>query len=199
MHFTLSLTYTIYKIQDLPSLEFPQIAIAGRSNVGKSSLINRLGGRRNLAHTSSSPGKTRSINFFLVQKEEFYLVDLPGYGYAKRSKQERAKWSALVQAYLSDNPLLQAVVLLLDSKIKPQNLDQDLILYLIQKKIRLLPVLTKIDKCNMSWKSSIQRQWAQILGPGQETILFSAKNGQGTNKLLNSIRQLASQSQTVRP
>jgi GTP-binding protein len=191
MSFNLTLEYTCYTPRQLPVLKSPQIAFAGRSNVGKSSLINCLAGRKNLARTSSAPGKTRSINFFLAQKEELFLVDLPGYGFAKRSKQEREKWAILVQSYLDQTPGPQGVVLLLDSRIPPQDLDLELVDYIREEGLQLQPVLTKIDKCKMSWKSRIQKAWTEILDPETELILFSAKTGQGADILQSRIRELA--------
>ncbi|MGM0423717.1 MAG: ribosome biogenesis GTP-binding protein YihA/YsxC [Thermodesulfobacteriota bacterium] len=191
MSFNLILEYTCYTPGQLPLLQKPQIAFAGRSNVGKSSLINCLAGRKNLARTSSSPGKTRSINFYQAKAEELFLVDLPGYGFAKRSKQEREKWAALVQAYLDQAPGPQGMVLLLDSRIPPQELDLELMAYIQASGLNLQPVLTKIDKCKMSWKSKIQKQWAEILDQEAEIILFSAKTSQGADRLSTRIRELA--------
>ncbi|MFW6388832.1 MAG: ribosome biogenesis GTP-binding protein YihA/YsxC [Desulfohalobiaceae bacterium] len=191
MRFNLSLDYTSYTPEQLPLLQSPQIAFAGRSNVGKSSLINRLAGRKNLARTSSAPGKTRSINFYSVKAEDIFLVDLPGYGFAKRSKQERQQWAALVQSYLEKTPKLQGIVLLLDSRVPPQELDLELAVYIQDKRLKLQPVLTKIDKCKMSWKSKIQKQWTSILGQGTDIILFTAKTGLGTQKLQTQILKMA--------
>ena len=104
----------------------PQIALAGRSNVGKSSLVNALARRRQLAKISATPGKTRSINFYWVEPDNFALVDLPGYGYARCSHEERRHWAKLIEYYLTDRQELKALALLLDCRIAPQALDRDL-------------------------------------------------------------------------
>ncbi|MFP4213769.1 MAG: ribosome biogenesis GTP-binding protein YihA/YsxC [Desulfohalobiaceae bacterium] len=191
MSFKLSLEHTCYTPAQLPRLKSPQIAFAGRSNVGKSSLINCLAGRKHLARTSSAPGKTRSINFYLAKAEGCFLVDLPGYGFARRSKQEREHWAALVRAYLDQEPGPLGMVLLLDSRVPPQELDLELVSYVRNRDLQLQPVLTKIDKCKMSWKTKIQRQWADILGHEAGIIMFSAKTGQGADKLRARIAALA--------
>lgn len=116
---TVILEKTIYTIDQLIEMPLPQLALAGRSNVGKSSLLNRLSGRKNLAKISSTPGKTRSLNFYKVSPEDFYLVDLPGYGYARCSKSERDKWAKLIARYLQNNSWLIGVVALLDSRLPP--------------------------------------------------------------------------------
>ena len=103
-----------------------QIALAGRSNVGKSSLVNALARRKQLAKISATPGKTRSINFYRVAPDGFSLVDLPGYGYAKCSQEERKSWAKLIENYLTNTPTLKALALLLDCRIPPQALDRDL-------------------------------------------------------------------------
>ncbi len=144
---TVILEKTIYTIDQLGEMPLPQLALAGRSNVGKSSLLNKLTGRKNLAKTSSTPGKTRSLNFYRVSPEEFYLVDLPGYGYARCSKSERDKWAALITRYLRDNARLFGVIALLDSRLPPQALDIDLITYIKAQGIEVFPVMTKADKC----------------------------------------------------
>jgi len=158
--------------------------------VGKSTLINCLAGRKALAKVSSTPGKTRSINFYHVAPGDFYLVDLPGYGYARRSKKEREQWSALVEAYMAGNTLLNGVALLLDCKIPPQTLDLDLIAYVQAKNIPILAVLTKADKCKQAQRQASVKSWKQILKHG-EPILFSGKTGTGKQKLWDAIYALA--------
>ena len=126
----------------------PQIALAGRSNVGKSSLLNALAGRRQLARVSSTPGKTRSVNLFKVLPDGFYLADLPGYGYARRSRKERGAWEELIENYLLRNAGLKSVVLLLDCRLPPQESDRLLADFARARGLPVLPVLTKADKCN---------------------------------------------------
>ncbi len=191
MHLTLTLEKTAYTREQLQLPDHPQIAMAGRSNVGKSTLINTLAGRKHLAKTSSTPGKTRSINFYLAQPGNFYLVDLPGYGYARCSRQEREKWARLIQDYLPDNPNLVAVVLLLDSRIPPQNLDLDLARYVSSLGVEILPVLTKADKCNQKQKNLALNRWKKLLDPGAPSpLLFSAWNQKSREQLLNALQAL---------
>ena len=183
----LELDYTIYTLAQLKEFEsgdtiLPQIAMAGRSNVGKSSLINALANRKDLAKTSSSPGKTRSLNFFRVKPQDYYLVDLPGYGYARCSKTEREKWAKLIDAYLTRTPGLSAVVLLIDSRIPPQDLDRDLAGFVQGAGIPLVPVLTKIDKCSTKDRALREKEWKAILGLGKMQLV-SAKTGSGLEKL----------------
>jgi GTP-binding protein len=184
-----SLIKTVYTPKDIHDEPGPQIALAGRSNVGKSTLINCLAERKNLAKTSSSPGKTRSINFYWVSPDNFYLVDLPGYGYARRSKQERQQWSRLVNAYLQASTGLKGVVVLLDSRISPQKLDLEMVSFLSTSGISLIPVLTKIDKCKMSWRHSIVSTWKDLLSSHPEPIPFSARTGINTRLLWSAIKE----------
>lgn len=131
--------------EHFPNTPFPEIAFAGRSNVGKSSLLNKLIRRKNLAHTSSTPGKTRQINFYRVD-DRFQFVDLPGYGYAKVSKQERESWRRLIESYLLDREQLRLVVSLIDIRHEPTALDRDLLSWLESIGRRYAVVLTKADK-----------------------------------------------------
>jgi GTP-binding protein len=187
----LTLEKTAYLPGQLAGPELPQIAMAGRSNVGKSSLINTLAGRKNLAKTSSTPGKTRSVNFYLVEPARFYLVDLPGYGYARCSKTERENWGRLIRKYLEDNKHLRSVVLLLDSRLEPQALDLDLAGYVRSLNLDLTAVLTKADKCRQKQQSDIGRTWTQVLGLDDPPVLFSSKTGLGRDKLWARLEQAA--------
>ena len=128
-----------------PSGELPEVAIAGRSNVGKSSLINRLLNRKNLAKSSSTPGKTRMINYFLID-QAWHLVDLPGYGYAKVSKAERQQWSKMIENYLQQRQQLRGVVLLVDIRHPPNDNDRAMKAWLEHFQIPYLVVATKADK-----------------------------------------------------
>ncbi len=187
----LELETTAYTAEQFPSLDIPQVALAGRSNVGKSSLINALAGRKKLAKISSTPGKTRSLNFYRAAGDGFYLVDLPGYGYAKRSKTERGQWAALMDVYFQKSTGLQAVVVLLDSRLPPQKLDLELISFLQRESIPLIAALTKADKCKNKDRSRVQRQWKELLSPSAPLILFSAKTGMGKQTLWAAIREAA--------
>lgn len=179
----LVLEKTAYTPGQLSGMALPQVAMAGRSNVGKSSLINTMGGRKKLAKTSSTPGKTRSINFYLVKPENFYLVDLPGYGYARCSKTEREKWSQLIQTFLEQNARLRAVVMLIDSRLEPQLLDLELAQYIKSLNIKLIAVLTKADKCRQNHLSRIRQTWTQLLGLSNPAVIFSSKTGLGREQL----------------
>lgn len=171
---------TIYLLNQLDVPELPQIALSGRSNVGKSSLVNCICGRKNtFAKVSSTPGKTRSLNFFRVQDPPFYLVDLPGYGYARCSKSEREKWAKLIDTYFqrARGPL-QAVVLLIDCRHSAQELDLNLADYVTGLGLILQPVLTKADKCKQNEQQSRLKEW-RTLYPGSDPLLFSSKTRKG--------------------
>jgi GTP-binding protein len=191
MHSQLGLIKTIYTLDQLEIMPKPQIALAGRSNVGKSSLINCLAGRKALAKTSSTPGKTRSLNFYLVNPEDFYLVDLPGYGYARCSKKEREKWARLIEHYFQNNEFLKAVVIIIDARLTPQALDMELATYIQNMGLKLIPVLTKADKCKQKQKNAIQKTWQELLGLTESPLLFSSKTGQGKNKLWQILKSTA--------
>ncbi|MFO7728103.1 MAG: ribosome biogenesis GTP-binding protein YihA/YsxC [Desulfonatronovibrio sp.] len=189
--YKLILEKTAYTPDQLTGLSLPQIAMAGRSNVGKSSLINTLGGRKKLAKISSTPGKTRSINFYLVEPAGFYLVDLPGYGYARCSKTEREKWSVLIRNFLENNPFLKAVVLLLDTRLEPQVLDLELSQYIKSLNLALIPVLTKADKSKQKHISEISKTWTQLLGVSGQPVVFSSKTGLGREQLWSRMKDAA--------
>ncbi len=141
----------------------PQIALAGRSNVGKSSLINALARRKKLAKVSGVPGKTRSVNFYRVHPGGLYLVDLPGYGYARCSREEQQNWQRLIERYLNDCPDLRALALLLDCRLPPQAADRELAGFARSRNIPLIPVLTKTDKCSRNETEARRRDWAALL------------------------------------
>ncbi len=127
----------------------PQVAIVGRSNVGKSSLINMLTNNSKMAKTSSTPGRTRLVNYFNINNE-FYLVDLPGYGYAKASKNMTSAWDSVMNDYFIDNPQLKLVLVLLDSRMMPTELDKQMLNYLAENEIPAVIVITKADKLSKS-------------------------------------------------
>ena len=174
---TLVLEHTVYTLGQLLSVEKPQIALAGRSNVGKSSLVNALAGQKNLAKVSATPGKTRSINFYHVQPQDYYLVDLPGYGYARASHAERRSWAALLEKYLSSCRHLRALALLLDSRLTPQKLDLELSHFARECGLDILPVLTKADKCTQRERAARAAEWADILGIRPSITSSSKKSG----------------------
>ena len=177
--------------QQYPAPDLPEFAFAGRSNVGKSSLINTLVSRRKLVQTSSAPGKTRLINFFRVN-DAFMLVDLPGYGYARVSEVERRKWRPMIEQYLSGRESLKAVVVILDIRRTPNEEDAQLLHWLDRQEIPSVLVVTKTDKLS---KTSQAKQQAMIsaaleVDPG-DLVLFSAKTRQGRQALWRILVDLA--------
>ena len=151
-----NIALTVGKKQDFPKSQKPQIALSGRSNVGKSSLINTLLGRKNLARVSASPGKTITINYYDIDNKIF-LVDLPGYGYAKRSKESKKSWSSLTEDYFINNPssdALKLVIQLIDVRIAPTDDDILMINWLIDQGVPFTVVATKSDKLS---KSQLQK------------------------------------------
>lgn len=182
---TLVLETTAYTLEQLRDANAPHIALAGRSNVGKSSLINALAHRKALAKISSTPGKTRSVNFYRVTPGDFYLVDLPGYGYARCSKQERAKWNTLLQGYLKQCTHIKALALLLDCRLPPQSLDRQLAAFAQTKNLSILPVLTKADKCTQRERAARQAEWYTIIGV--QPVVTSAQSRLGIDILWNTL------------
>ena len=191
MHSGLTLRHTIYDPDTIPNLPEPQVAVAGRSNVGKSSLINCLAGRKGLARISGTPGKTRSLNYYWLPAAKLFLVDLPGYGYARCSKQERQKWAGLVNRFFVQCLDLRAVLVLIDSKIEVQSLDLELVDFLKAKNIPLSAILTKADKCSMSMRQRAINRWREILQSEEAPLLFSAKTGLGKKKVLQRLSELS--------
>ncbi|MDR2056003.1 MAG: ribosome biogenesis GTP-binding protein YihA/YsxC [Desulfovibrio sp.] len=185
----LILESTAFTCGQLPDGAETQIALAGRSNVGKSSLINALAGRKRLARVSATPGKTRSINFFRAMPWNFYLVDLPGYGYARASHRERAAWAKLLEVYLSGAKNLRALVLLLDCRLPPQKSDVELANFAGALRCSLLPVLTKADKCNRRECELRRREWQELLG--QIPPLVSSVKRLGIEELWGNLVSLA--------
>ena len=169
----------------------PQIAFSGRSNVGKSSLINTLLGRKSLARVSSAPGKTITVNFYDVDSKLF-LVDLPGYGYAKRTAQEQLKWSSLVDGYFTKNPnidLVKLVVQLVDSRIGYTKDDLDMIAYMNDAEVPYIIVATKTDKLNKTErKKAVEALISNpILREGTTIILYSSETREGKDDVWNEI------------
>ena len=176
------------KIEQRPLPLMPEVAVVGRSNVGKSSLINTLFNRKNLAKISSTPGKTRLINYFMVD-EKFYFVDLPGYGFAKLPKAERVKWQQNIEAYLRDNKLLKLVFLLIDARHLLLKSDQDMLNWLTYYKIPFSIILTKSDKVsNNQLPISIANLKKSM--PGCRIVVFSSSTKRGREDLILEIETL---------
>ena len=160
----------------------PQIAFAGRSNVGKSSIINTLLHRRNLVKASVTPGKTQLINFFVIN-DGFYFVDLPGYGFARVPRAVTDAWAPMIEGYLKGSPGLRAVVVLLDARREPDDRDMRLIDWLQQYDIPAIYALTKADKLNRQEAERAQRDIHARLGIAAPLLLTSAKAGLGIKEL----------------
>jgi GTP-binding protein len=176
-----------------PEGSLPEIAFAGRSNVGKSSLLNRLVGRKRLARVSKTPGRTREINFFRVN-DLFVLADLPGYGYARVSKARQAEWRPLLEGYIAKTPQLAGVVQLLDMRREPSEDDAAMLDLLAELGMPTIVVLTKSDK--LSRKAAAERAEAiarSLLLDPQQTISFSAVTGEGRDELAGAIMSAVSQ------
>ncbi|WP_456384612.1 ribosome biogenesis GTP-binding protein YihA/YsxC [Desulfolithobacter sp.] len=173
----------VYSFKELPEPIWPEIAFAGRSNVGKSSLINRLIKRRNLVKTSSRPGKTQALNYFAVD-ERMYLVDLPGYGFARVPKQMRSSWEQLITGYLERRETLVCVVVIIDLRHELKNQDRELVDWLRHHQKPFLPVYTKADKLskNKQMKNAAALDSALTITPDKR-VLFSARTGQGREDL----------------
>ena len=168
-----------------------EIAFAGKSNVGKSSLINALVNRKALARTSAQPGKTQTINFYKVN-DEVYFVDLPGYGYAKVSEEVKAKWGKLIERYLNESEMLKAVFLLVDIRHEPSANDKNMYEWIVYQGYDPIIIATKLDKIN---RSQIQKHVKMIktgLGvkPGTVVIPFSAATKQGREEIWELIESL---------
>ncbi|MCC6452335.1 MAG: YihA family ribosome biogenesis GTP-binding protein [Acidobacteria bacterium] len=163
----------------------PEIAFLGRSNVGKSSLINSLLARRGLARTSSSPGRTQSINFFLIN-DAFYFADLPGYGYAKVSKAMRADWGKMAEDYLTQRETLALCVHLVDSRHEPTALDKQLNEWLVVNERPFVVAATKADKLSANELSKSLKTIRKMF-EGAEIIAFSAETGRGRDDLWATI------------
>ncbi len=189
MNPTLILETTAFTLEQLQQADIPQIALAGRSNVGKSSLINALAGRKQLAKTSATPGKTRSVNYYRVQPDNFYLVDLPGYGYAKCSKAEQERWAKLIERYLVAAKTLRGLVLLLDCRLPPQKTDLAMLAFASANGIRLVPILTKADKCTRNEQQKRQNEWAALLP--SRPIITSSQTRAGLDALWQAMRDTA--------
>lgn len=172
-------------LEECPDEVMPEIALSGRSNVGKSSLINSLFGRRNLAKVSSTPGKTRALTFFLVN-ERFHVVDLPGYGYAEASARQRNRWSQMMQEYLQTRRQLVAVAQLVDSRHPPSREDREMVRWLRDEAMPLCLVGTKVDKLAPTRRAPALRAIAAELElpESQPTVGYSSRSGEGRPALL---------------
>ena len=175
----------------LPENLYPEVAFAGKSNVGKSSLINGLLNRKSLARTSSQPGKTQTINFYYVN-QSLYLVDLPGYGYAKASEEIRAKWGRMVENYLHKSKQLRAVFLLIDIRHAPSANDKQMYQWIVSQGYEPIIIATKLDKIK---RSQVAKQLKLLkeelkLLPGTKLLPFSAQTKQGREEIWEVMEKL---------
>lgn len=173
-----------------PPSSLPQVAFAGRSNVGKSSLINRLVKRRDLARVAKRPGKTQMVHFYRVN-DRFLLADLPGYGYADVPDRVKREWAPLIEGYLTSDTGPVGVVQLVDSRHPPTDDDRQMFRYLARLGLPTLFTLTKVDKLNRSERAEAVRRAREELGVGEEQLVVtSAKTGEGRGELLAAIDAL---------
>ena len=175
----------------LPETDLMEVAFAGKSNVGKSSLINALMNRKALARTSATPGKTQTINFYNVNKE-LYLVDLPGYGYARVSEKEKIQWGKLIERYLHSSKQLKAVFLLIDIRHDPSENDRLMYSWIVNQGYNPISIATKLDKIK---RSQVQKHMKMIregleLVPGTTIIPFSAETKQGRDEIWELIESI---------
>ena len=189
------------KIDKLPVANKPEYAFIGRSNVGKSSLINMLTNKRQLAKTSSTPGKTITINHFLIN-DEWYLVDLPGYGFAQRSKKDREAWKVMLDNYIKNRKNLISMFVLVDSRIEPQKIDLEFISHLGELQMPFGIIFTKVDKIKESelqrnvqvYKDKLAEEWEEL----PPIFITSSEKEIGKDDVLNYIEHLNDEMRGVR-
>lgn len=180
------------EVSKCPKTDLPEYAFIGRSNVGKSSLINMLTNRKKLAKTSSTPGKTQLINHYLIN-EEWYLVDLPGYGFAKISKSAREKWGQLIHQYLMKRKNLRCTFILIDARIEPQKIDLEFMEWLGINQLPFVIIFTKSDKLNKTelinnielYKATLLEKWAEL----PQFIVSSSITSQGRDAIYDLITE----------
>lgn len=179
-------------LTQLPHDGLPEIALGGRSNVGKSSLLNKLTGRKKLARISRTPGKTRELNLYKIDNR-MILVDLPGYGFAKVPDRVKEEWGQLVESYLNSRKELAAVVHLVDSRHPPTRDDVQMHEWIRHYEVRALIAATKVDKIARGKRAAALRSIRGLLEPDETTpvVFFSAETGEGSNELLGWMREAA--------
>lgn len=182
----------------LPVNDKPEIAFAGKSNVGKSSLINALMNRKSLARTSAQPGKTQTINFYNIN-DELYFVDLPGYGYAKVSVSTKEKWGKMIEKYLRMSKQLKIVFLLLDIRHEPSQNDRNMYEWIVYQGFHPIIIATKLDKINRSQKDKqikLIKQGLNVI-PGTKILPFSALSKQGRDEIWECIEEICGLNNTL--
>lgn len=182
---------SLSELKPFPGQGLPEIALAGKSNVGKSSLINNLTNNSKLARTSSAPGKTRLVNFYQLNDEEMFLVDLPGYGFAKAPRQEKEKWAAMIEGYLEKSQNLRHVLQLVDIRHTPTQEDQMMVNYLRHYNIPFTVVATKADKLSKAQRGrSIPVICRTLVVQPWEIITHSSEDSTGKDKILDLIESI---------
>ena len=177
-----------------PETSLPEVAFAGRSNVGKSSLLNTLLRRRKAARVSRTPGRTREINFFRVN-DSFVLVDLPGYGYARVAKERRAEWRPLIEGYLKSSPNLRGLVLLLDARRDPSDDDHAMLAFLAESNTPVLVAITKMDKFGKdAGQARVDAIASALELESSQVVPVSANTGMGRDELATALMELVSHS-----
>jgi GTP-binding protein len=173
-----------------PDSSLPEVAFAGRSNVGKSSLLNSLVRRKSIARVSKTPGRTREINFFCINND-FVLVDFPGYGYARVSKDKKSEWRPMIESYLRRTTQLRGIVLLLDIRREPSDDDRAMLDFLAEMEVPTIVALTKKDKLSKVASLEQAAMISRVLGlPSEQIIPFSSHTGEGRLELLGAITEL---------
>lgn len=179
-----------------PPSELPEVAFAGRSNVGKSSLLNTLVRRKSFARVSRTPGRTREINFFKVN-DRFVLADLPGYGYARISKEKKADWRPLIEGYLKHSPALAGVVQLLDIRHEPSEDDVAMMDFLAELEVPTIVVLTKSDKLSRRGADDRAQEIMKSMSLSEEQVIrFSSATGEGRDELAAALVSVVSERET---
>lgn len=183
---------SVYKLEDLPKRELPSVILCGRSNVGKSSFINSIFSPLKIARTSSDPGKTRSLNYYLVENK-FYIVDLPGFGYAKVSITEREEWKKLIESYIEINKNIMLAFHLIDSRHKPMQTDYLLHDYIKSKNIPYYVIFNKVDKLKQSEIASLRKkinEYFPELILGTNAFLYSCTKNIGKKEIMKLLTAL---------
>jgi GTP-binding protein len=191
MKFDASFARSVGRDEDYPAEGLPEIALTGRSNVGKSSLINALANRNQLARTSGTPGKTQILNYYLIGGK-FYLVDMPGYGYARRAKSERMTWAELIESYLLKRTVLRAVGVLIDSRHPLMASDREAMGWLRGHSVPFFAVLTKSDQTKQRDVAALTAAISMECGGDVSIISTSSRLGRGIAPLREFIKKLAS-------